>query len=62
MNLKISLIIMKKDGQHGGGAEVTTNAIRPCRNMINCSKKINKLLEQHEALLKVVLKGLFSES
>ncbi|MBZ9730616.1 LysR family transcriptional regulator [Salegentibacter sp. JZCK2] len=47
-------VILKKGGQHGGGAEVTPNAIKAVQEYDKLQQKINELLKQQEDLLKVL--------
>lgn len=47
-------VIMKKGGQHGGGAEVTAHALKAMQEYEILQQKINELLEQEETLLKVI--------
>lgn len=50
-------VILKKGGQHGGGAEVTPHAIQAMQEYKKLQQKINELLEQHEGLIKVLSSG-----
>lgn len=46
------LIILKKGGSHGGGAEVTETALELVAEYENLQKKITESLEQQKKLLK----------
>lgn len=45
------LVILKKGGQHGGGAEVTSHAITLIEEYENLQQKIEELIDQEEKLL-----------
>lgn len=45
-------VILKKGGQHGGGAEVTPHAIKAVQEYDQLQQKINELLEHQKDLLK----------
>ncbi len=47
-------VILKKGGSHGGGAEVTSHALEAVREFESLQGKIDKLLEQQEAQLKIL--------
>ncbi|MDT0645671.1 winged helix-turn-helix domain-containing protein [Zunongwangia sp. F260] len=46
-------VIMKKGGQHGGGAQVTPHAIKAMQEYEKLQEKMRNLLEQQEDLIKV---------
>ena len=47
-------VILKKGGQHGGGAEVTQHAIKAVQEYDKLEQKMKELLEQQQELMKVL--------
>jgi molybdate transport system regulatory protein len=47
-------VILKKGGKYGGGAVITSHAINGIQEYETLQQKIKELLEQQEALLKVL--------
>ncbi|SDR71076.1 LysR family transcriptional regulator [Gramella sp. MAR_2010_147] len=48
------LVILKKGGQHGGGAEVTPHAIMIMDQYESLQKKLAELIDEEENLLKIL--------
>ncbi|PTX41461.1 molybdate transport system regulatory protein [Christiangramia gaetbulicola] len=48
------LVILKKGGQHGGGAEVTPQGLEIMREFENLQIKIDELVDQQTDLIKVL--------
>ncbi len=48
------LVILKKGGQHGGGAEVTPHALKVIKEFEDLQNKIDELVNQQEELIKVL--------
>ena len=48
------LIILKKGGSHGGGAEVTDQALEIVKKFESIQKKLKNLTKQEEELLKLL--------
>lgn len=48
------LVILKKGGQHGGGAEVTPHALKIIEDYDILQKKMKELVEQQHEFLKVL--------
>ena len=48
------VIILKKGGQHGGGARLTTHALFVIEEYENLQMKIQELINQQDILLKVL--------
>ena len=46
-------VILKKGGPHGGGAEITPHALKAMQEYEKLQQKIDELLEQQEALIRV---------
>lgn len=53
-NSEESWVILKKGGQHGGGADITPHAIKAVQEYEKLQQKICELIEQQEGLLKVL--------
>lgn len=53
-NSEVPWVVLKKGGQHGGGAEVTPHAIKAIKEYEKLQQEINKLLEKQEALLHIL--------
>ncbi|QYA26104.1 LysR family transcriptional regulator [Gramella sp. MT6] len=51
---EVPLVILKKGGQHGGGAEVTPDGLEITREFENLQRKIDELVEQQTDLIKVL--------
>lgn len=49
-----ALVIMKKGGQHGGGAEITPHALKIIEEYENLQEKMNGLIHQQKELIKVL--------
>lgn len=47
-------VILKKGGQHGGGAEVTPHAIKAVQEYERLERKIGELVEQQEDLMNIL--------
>ena len=47
-------VILKKGGQHGGGAEVTPHAMKAVQEYDMLEQKMKELLEQQQELMKVL--------
>ncbi len=47
------LVILKKGGQHGGGAEVTPYAMKVMEEYESLQKKMNELVDQQNNLIRV---------
>ncbi len=47
-------VLLKKGGQHGGGAEITPQAIKAMQEYEKLQQKITALLEQQEELIRVL--------
>lgn len=47
-------VLLKKGGQHGGGAEITLHAIKAMQEYENLQQKISELLGRQEELIKVL--------
>ncbi len=47
-------VILKKGGQHGGGAEITPHAIKAMQEYEKLQQKISGLLDQQDELIKVL--------
>lgn len=48
------LVVLKKGGPHGGGAEVTPHALKIIEEYDNLQKKMNELVDQQHQLIKVL--------
>lgn len=53
-NSKEPWVILKKGGQHGGGAEITPHAIKAIQEYEKLQQKISELLEQQQELIKIL--------
>lgn len=51
---KEPLIVLKKGGPHGGGAEITPRALKVIEEYDILQKKIDELVEQQHGLIKVL--------
>ena len=51
---EVPLVILKKGGQHGGGAEVTLRALEIIKEYESMQKKIDKLVDQQTELIRVL--------
>lgn len=51
---KEALVILKKGGQHGGGAEVSLYALEIIKEYDELQLKVRQLIDQEEKLLKVL--------
>ncbi|QCK15461.1 winged helix-turn-helix domain-containing protein [Mangrovivirga cuniculi] len=48
------LVVMKKGGQDGGGAEVTNHGLKVIEEYESLQKKINELVGKHHELTKIL--------
>ncbi len=48
------LVVLKKGGQHGGGAEVTPHALKIIEEYDKLQKKMNDLVGQQQDLIKIL--------
>ncbi|MDT0691146.1 winged helix-turn-helix domain-containing protein [Salegentibacter sp. F188] len=46
-------VILRKGGQHGGGAEVTPHAVKAMQEYDSLQQKIRELLEQQEDMIRI---------
>lgn len=51
---EVPLVILKKGGQHGGGAEVTPEGFEIMREFENLQRKIDELVDKQTDLIKVL--------
>ena len=51
---EVPLVILKKGGQHGGGAEVTSNGLKIIEEYEALQKKIDELIDQQKELIRVL--------
>lgn len=50
----VPLVILKKGGQHGGGAEITPQGLEIIREFENLQRKIDELVDQQTDLMKLL--------
>ena len=53
-NSEEPLVILKKGGQHGGGAEITPHALRIIQEFEKLQEKLNALIEKQNEFIKVL--------
>lgn len=50
----VPLVILKKGGQHGGGAEITPQGLEIIREFESLQRKIDQLVDQQTDLMKLL--------